>query len=124
MPNADFLQSFAEAFNRHDVDAIMSHMTDDCVFALSAGPDRQGVRYVGSAQVRQGILKVFEAYPDGQWQEPVHFVSGDRGVTEWVFRGTRSADGTRVESNGCDLFTFRDGKISVKDSYRKMLNFQ
>jgi hypothetical protein len=21
--------------------------------------------------------------------------------------------------NGCDLFTFRDGKIAVKDSYRK-----
>jgi hypothetical protein len=45
-------------------------------------------------------------------------VSGDRGVSAWVFRGTR-LDGTRVDVNGCDLFTFRDGKIAVKDSYRK-----
>ncbi len=28
-------------------------------------------------------------------------------------------DGTRVEVHGCDLFTFRDGKIFLKNSYRK-----
>ena len=26
------LQAFADAWNRHDVDALMSFMTDDCVF--------------------------------------------------------------------------------------------
>jgi hypothetical protein len=39
-------------------------------------------------------------------------------VSEWTFTGTRM-DGTRVEVNGCDLFTFRDGKIAVKNSFRK-----
>jgi hypothetical protein len=39
-------------------------------------------------------------------------------VSEWIFTGTRR-DGTRVEVRGCDLFTFRDGKIAVKNSYRK-----
>lgn len=29
------------------------------------------------------------------------------------------ADGSRVEVAGCDLFTFVDGRIAVKDSYRK-----
>ena len=43
---------------------------------------------------------------------------GERGLSEWVFRGTRT-DGTRVEINGIDVFTFRDGKIAVKDSFRK-----
>jgi ketosteroid isomerase-like protein len=59
-----------------------------------------------------------EAFPDAQWNDPRHFVAGDRGVSEWRFTGTRS-DGTRVEVNGCDVFTFRDGKIHVKDSFRK-----
>ena len=45
-------------------------------------------------------------------------VQGDRGVSEWTFTGTR-ADGSRVDVHGCDLFTFRDGKIATKDSYRK-----
>jgi ketosteroid isomerase-like protein len=35
----EFLQSFADAFNAHDAQAIMSHMTDDCVFEASSGPD-------------------------------------------------------------------------------------
>jgi hypothetical protein len=47
-----------------------------------------------------------------------HFVNGDRGVSEWTFTGTH-VEGTRVEVHGCDLFTFRDGKIALKNSYRK-----
>ena len=31
----------------------------------------------------------------------------------------RLPDGTRVEVHGCDLFRFRDGKIALKNSYRK-----
>jgi ketosteroid isomerase-like protein len=45
-------------------------------------------------------------------------VAGDRGVSEWVFTGTM-ANGRTVEVNGCDLFTFRNGKIAVKSSYLK-----
>ena len=41
----DFLQSFADAFNDHDVKAIMSHMTEDCVFEASAGPDFDGEKF-------------------------------------------------------------------------------
>ena len=114
----EFLVSFCDAFNRHDLDALMAHMTEDCVFDASAGPEQQGRRYVGREAVRGGFAEVFETFADGQWEEGRHWVSGDRGVSEWVFRGTRR-DGTRVEVNGCDLFTFRDEKIAVKDSFRK-----
>ena len=34
------LQAFADAWNRHDVDALMSFMTEDCVFEASAGSGR------------------------------------------------------------------------------------
>ena len=114
----DFLVSFCDAFNRHDLDALMAHMTDDCIFDASAGSEQQGRRYVGSDAVRGGFAEVFANFPDSQWEEGRHFLAGDRGVSEWVFRGTR-LDGTRVEVNGCDVFTFRDGKIAVKDSFRK-----
>ena len=112
------LQAFADAWNRHDVDALMSFMTDDCVFEASAGPDVAGTRSVGRAAVRAAYAEVFATFPDAHWAEATHFVSGDRGVSEWVFTGTRS-DGTRVEVQGCDLFRFRDGKIALKNSYRK-----
>lgn len=114
----DFLQSFADAFNAHDIKAIMSQMTDDCVFEASAGPDVNGQKFIGQKQVQKAFEDVFTTFPDAQWSNPRHFISGDRGFTQWTFTGTR-LDGTRVEVTGCDLFTFRDGKIAVKNSYRK-----
>jgi ketosteroid isomerase-like protein len=113
-----FLESFCDAFNRHDLDALMEHMTADCVFLASAGPSQEGARYEGQVEVRRGFAEVFATFPDGQWEEGRHLVVGERGISEWVFRGTRT-DGTRVETNGVDLFTFRDGKIAIKDSFRK-----
>ena len=114
----DVLQAFADAWNRHDVDALMAFMTDDCVFESSAGPDVCGTRFAGRDAVRAGYKEVFSTFPDAHWGNAQHFVEGDRGVSEWTFTGTR-ADGVRVEVHGCDLFTFRGGKIAVKNSYRK-----
>lgn len=114
----EMLQSFADAWNRHDIDALMSFMTEDCVFEASAGPDISGTRYVGREAVRAGFAEVWAVFPDAHWGSPRHFVHGDRGLSEWTFTGTRS-DGTRVEVHGCDLFTFERGKISLKNSYRK-----
>jgi len=114
----DVLQAFADAWNRHDVDALMSFMTEDCVFEASAGPDVCGARYVGRDAVRAGFAEVWSTFPDAHWGNARHFVQGDRGVSEWTFTGTR-ADGACVEVQGCDVFTFRDGKIALKNSYRK-----
>ena len=114
----EMLQAFAETWNRHDVDALMSFMTEDCVFEASAGSDVCGTRYVGRESVRTGFAEVWATFPDAQWGNARHFVHEERGVSEWTFTGTR-ADGTRVEVHGCDLFTFRDGRISLKNSYRK-----
>lgn len=112
------LQAFADAWNRHDVDAIMAFMTDDCVFEASSGPDTCGKRYVGRDAVRAGFAAAIAAFPDANWGGARHFICGDRGVSEWTFTGTRQ-DGTRVQVNGCDVFTFHGGRIAVKNSYRK-----
>lgn len=114
----DVLQAFADAWNRHDVEALMSFMTEDCVFESSAGPDACGTRYAGREAVRVGFAEVWTVFPDARWGNARHFVQGDRGVSEWTFTGTR-ADGSRMEVQGCDLFTFRGGKIALKNSYRK-----
>ena len=113
-----FLEAFADAWNRHDVDDLMSFMTDDCVFESSGGEDFCGTRYEGAAAVREGYAKAWRDFPDARWNDARHFVIGNRGVSEWVFTGTNS-EGRRSEVAGCDIFTFRDGKIRIKNSYRK-----
>ena len=84
------LDRFADAWNRHDLDALMSMMTDDCVFEASAGPDVNGQRSEGTQAVRAAYAAVFEAFPNARWANARHFIAGDRGVSEWTFTGTRT----------------------------------
>jgi len=112
------LEAFAEAWNRHDVEALMSMMTEDGIFEASAGNNVNGERHEGQHAVRTAYEAVFAQYPDARWAGARHFVQGNRGVSEWIFTGTLN-DGRRVEVTGCDLFTFRNGRIAVKNSFRK-----
>jgi ketosteroid isomerase-like protein len=112
------LAAFAEAWNRHDIDAIMALMTTDCVFEASAGPDVCGTRYVGYKDVRAAFIEVWTTFPDAHWRDAQHHLCGDLGVSAWTFCGTRT-DGARVEVTGCDLLTFQGNKIALKNSYRK-----
>jgi ketosteroid isomerase-like protein len=113
------LAAFSDAWNRHDVDALMSFMSDDCVFETAAGPDACGTRHVGPEAVRQAFAGAWSQLPDAHWANGRHFVQGDFGVSQWLFSGT-AADGSRVEVEGVDLFRFRNGKIALKNAYRKV----
>ena len=73
-----------DAFNRHDLDAIMSHFAEDCVFESPRGPDAWGRRFVGKDEVRRGLAARFEGIPDVQYGDDEHFVSGNRGASEWT----------------------------------------
>jgi steroid delta-isomerase-like uncharacterized protein len=115
------LQAFMNAFNAHDVDAIMSFFTDDCVFDTARGPAPSGQRLVGKDQVREGIERLFDGVPDIRFEHDHHWVSGNRGVSEWTVRGTQQ-NGERMEVRGCDLFELVDGKIRRKDSFCKIVD--
>ena len=112
------LDGFANAFNAHDVNRILSYMTNDYVFPASAGPDVDGEKFAGKEAVKKAFEDVFKTYPDAQWTNVRHFISGERAVSEWTFSGTKQ-DGSKVQVTGCDLFTFSNGKIAIKNSYRK-----
>jgi steroid delta-isomerase-like uncharacterized protein len=115
------LQAFLEAFNAHDVDAIMSFFSEDCVFDTPRGPAPGGRRLIGKEQVRAGIQSRFDGIPDIQYGDDRHWTADDRGVSEWTIRGTQT-NGEHIEVRGCDLFEFADGKISRKDSFWKIID--
>ena len=116
--NEQMLKDFGDAWNRHDIDALMGYMSNDCEFHAVAGPDLMGRSFIGPAAVREGFQLAWQTFPDAAWLDGVHFVCGDRGVSETTFKGTK-ADGSRVEARMVDVFTFRDGKIAVKNAFRK-----
>ncbi len=114
------LKSFLEAFNRHDLDAIMEYFADDCAFYMPRGASPRGARYEGKTEVRKGLATRFEGLPDVQYTDDRHWVCGDFGVSEWTVTGT-ALSGKRIEARGVDLLEFRQGKITRKDSFWKIV---
>jgi ketosteroid isomerase-like protein len=119
MNRIDMLRDIAAGFDTHDLDRILRHFADDAVFESPRGPNPWGQRFEGIAAIRDAFAGRFSGIPDVRYQEDKHFVSGDRGASEWTLRGT-TVDGQRLEIRGCDLWTFRDGQIVKKDSYWKI----
>ncbi|MEH6549500.1 MAG: nuclear transport factor 2 family protein [Pseudomonadales bacterium] len=114
----DDLQDYAEAWNAHDIDKIMSYMSRDCIFETGGGAESFGTRFSGYEVVRQRFCDVWADLPDVSFNSPSHFIQGNRGCTQWTLTATR-ADGSIIEVDGCDLFTFDEDKISVKNSFMK-----
>ena len=118
--NVEALRQVLDGFNGHDLDAIMSHFAEDCVFESPRGPDRWGRRFAGKDEVRRGLAARFEGIPDVHYGDDDHFACGTRGASEWTISGT-TVGGERIEVRGCVLWTFGpDGKIVRKDSFWKI----
>lgn len=118
--STDTLRALMEAFNRHDLDGVMGFFSEDPVLEMPRGTDPWGTRARGRDDVRAQLATRFSGLPDVRYSEDRHFVSADRGVSEWLLTGT-APDGRVVRVRGCDLFEFLDGKISRKDSYWKIV---
>ena len=116
----ELLKGFLEAFNRHDLNAIMDYFADDCVFYMPRGASPRGDKYVGKDEVRAGLAKRFEGIPDVHYGNDQHWVGDNFGVSEWTLTGT-STSGKPIEVRGIDLLEFSQGRIIRKDSFWKII---
>ncbi len=116
------MKQVLEAFNRHDLDAIMEFFSEDCSFDFPRGPEPWGQRFAGKAQVREALAGRFKGIPDVHYGDDIHWVSADggRGVSEWTLTGTTTS-GVKLNVRGCDLWEFLDGKITRKNSFWKII---
>ncbi|WP_219813479.1 MULTISPECIES: nuclear transport factor 2 family protein [unclassified Rathayibacter] len=115
----EVLAAFSDAWTRHDLEALMSHMTDDCVYGASVGPE-PGRTWTGKEQVREGFALML-AFDTGQerHEEGAPLIAGTRGAATWSFTGT-GPDGRPQVTRGCDIYEFRGGRIARKDAFRKV----
>jgi len=108
---------FNEAFNRHDVDAVMAAMTKDCVFE-NTWPAPDGERYEGREAVRSFWEKFFRSSPNSVFKAEEIFAGGDRCVVRWRYEWVEK-DGKPGHVRGVDVVRVRDGKVAEKLSYVK-----
>lgn len=110
------IEHFNAAFNKHDVDAVMNLMTEDCVFE-NTNPSPDGTRIEGSAEVRAFWNKFFAANPDAYFEAEELIVTGNRCVVRWIYHKTK--DGKPWHLRGVDVFKVENGKVAEKLSYVK-----
>ena len=110
------IHRFNEAFNRHDVDAVMALMTEDCVFD-NTRPPPDGERMVGQAAVRAFWVELFRRSPQARFETEEIFAAGDRCVVRWTYHWVK--EGKPGHVRGVDIFRVRDGKVAEKLSYVK-----
>ena len=121
---------YGDAWNRHDVEAILALHTDDAVFENHTS----GGVAVGKAAIRVLLEQVFATFPDLSFATRRAYFGESLAVVEWtasatharpVARGTQTfpPTGNTLSWNGVDVMPIRDGLIARKDVYADSISF-
>lgn len=124
------MDRYSDAWNRHDVDAILALHTEDSVFENHTS----GGKAVGLTEIRALLEGVFSTLPDVTFEGRRRYIQGDLVVVEWTARATFSRPITRGSCsylptgkqlvwNGLDLIPTREGKVAGKHVYADSLSF-
>jgi steroid delta-isomerase-like uncharacterized protein len=119
----DRIDRYNEAWNAHDLDAIVAMHAPEMVFENHTA----GELAVGDA-VRDHIGGIFEGWPDLHFETRRLYVREDLVVQEWTASATHSKElrrgeivappsGKRIEWVGMDVIPFEDGLVARKDVY-------
>jgi ketosteroid isomerase-like protein len=113
----DVVARFNEAFNRHDIEAVMGLMTDDVVFENTSGG-----RFEGQGSVRAVLARAFELMLTGWFETEETIALGDHVVVLWSYAFDKQ-ESERGHIRGADIFRVRDGRVAEKLSYVKSEDF-
>ncbi len=117
------IDSYNDAWNRHDVNAIVAMHAPGMVFENHTARERaQG------DEVREHIAQIFDGWPDITFTTRRLYVREDLVVQEWTASATHDRElrrgdlvappsGNRIEWEGLDVIPFEDGLIKRKDVY-------
>jgi steroid delta-isomerase-like uncharacterized protein len=117
------IDRYNEAWNDHDLDAIMAMHAPDMVFENhTAGESAEG------DDAREHIASIFETWPDIHFETRRLYVRDGVVTQEWTATATHTnkmrrgeievePTGTKIEWRGVDVIPFEDGLIKRKDVY-------
>jgi steroid delta-isomerase-like uncharacterized protein len=117
------IAAYNDAWNAHELDRISSMHATDMVFENHTA----GERAEGEEAMRH-IARIFESWPDIEFETRRLYVREDLVVQEWTARATHvkplsrgeivaQPSGKRIEWKGMDVIPFENGKVKRKDVY-------
>ena len=124
------IASYGEAWNSHNVEAILAMHTEDSVFENHTS----GGKGVGKDAIREMLKGVFAAFPDIRFDARRTYVRDNLVTQEWTATGTLAVPYTRgsttvqptgkkISWNGVDVIPFTGGLVARKDVYVDSISF-
>lgn len=118
--NEQFFKQFIEAENSHDVDRILSMMTDDVIIEDVAW----GLVMKGKDGVRKGYTDFVKAVPDFKLEPKSWILADNAFAVELIFSGTHKGDfpglpatGKKFSVRGCSYGEVENGKVKGRRDY-------
>ncbi len=119
--SADVARAYFEAVGRRDLDAMTAFYVPGGV-----GEIYGLVRFEAPTSYRAWFGNLFAAFPDFEMEIVEVVAEGEKAAVRWratgTFNGTTefeglAPNGSRVNVQGCDVLTVRDGHVHHNDAY-------
>ncbi|MEM7189552.1 MAG: nuclear transport factor 2 family protein [Pseudomonadota bacterium] len=113
----DLFKKFGRAFFKQDLDAMYDVVTEDFTWSILVGdtPRHLNTR----AQVAAFFDERRGQQKDVRFEDVVFHHAPEATFMTYRVTGADAATGERFERVGVERYTFRDGRIAVKDVYSR-----
>ena len=129
-PLEKVIAAYGDAWNSHDIEAILAMHTEDSVFQNHTS----GGQAVGKAAIREILKGVFSVFPDIRFDARRTYVRDGLVTQEWTASATLAIPytsggvtvqptGKKVSWSGVDVIPFTGNLIARKDVYVDSMGF-
>ena len=108
MNKESLLFKLTDAFNAHDIDALVACFDENYSSEQPVHPERL---FLGREQVRKNWASNFDEMPDFTAELIRHAVNNDSVWSEWEWRGTRK-DNSKLLVRGVMIIGIREDRIT------------
>lgn len=114
----DIVKRFLDAWAHQDFDGVIASFDESATFHASVGPG-PGQAYIGRDQIAPAVKSMFEKTIGIEF-DVTELIPFEGGVVATWCVTSRGTNNEVVKSPGIDVFRVRDGKVILKDAYRKL----
>jgi len=114
----ELLKGFAKALFRRDLDALYAVVTPDFLWSFHDGLSVTK-SLVGRGQILDHLEAQKQLFSAQRFEDVAYHHCPDLSVMTCRIDETLRATGAKREQRGIELYRFRDGRLALKDVYRK-----
>jgi ketosteroid isomerase-like protein len=111
---ATTVRALNDALNARDRQATVALFASDGVFR----PGAAGASFEGPEAIAEALFGFLELHSSGQFEIVHEMFAGEEAYNEWKWVGVTN-EGEPSTSHGCDYYLVRDGKVALKNTFRK-----